>query len=159
MATKPASPYSARTRSRQTSFRKMASLLLPAPVIGPVYNTSPFPPLPPFSAAATNSPTCHLLKTCCTRPPRKRRGGTKRSVWSRAPTPTSWMSSVQDATRSPQCSATLRPWCCVWAAPQCCVSPLVGKHVSQKDAHSGGSSISFISVRRGERWGWTAGLQ
>lgn len=36
-----------------------------------------------------------LQKTCCTRPLRRRRGGTRRSAWSRVPTLTSWMWNVQ----------------------------------------------------------------
>ncbi|KAG9355336.1 hypothetical protein JZ751_000174, partial [Albula glossodonta] len=88
----------------------------------------------------------YSLRTCCTRLPKRRREGTRRSVSCRAPTLTSWMSSVQDATKSPPCSAMRRPWCCVWAAPQCCASPPVGRHASQKDARSGESSTSCSST-------------
>ncbi|KAM9418191.1 uncharacterized protein ACWYII_021881 isoform 1-T1 [Salvelinus alpinus] len=88
-------------------------------------------------------------KTYCTHPLRRRRGATRRSVLSRARTPTSWMLSAQDATRSQRCSATPRRLCCVWVAPQFCVSPLEAKHVSQRGAHSGGSSISCKRSVRG----------
>uniref|UniRef100_A0A3Q1I6R9 40S ribosomal protein S27 n=1 Tax=Anabas testudineus TaxID=64144 RepID=A0A3Q1I6R9_ANATE len=53
------------------------------------------------------------------------------------------LSLLQDATRSQRCSATLRQLCCVWAVQPSCVSPLEAKPVSQRGAHSGGSSISY----------------
>uniref|UniRef100_A0A493TK64 40S ribosomal protein S27 n=1 Tax=Anas platyrhynchos platyrhynchos TaxID=8840 RepID=A0A493TK64_ANAPP len=48
----------------------------------------------PFPAAAARTPPCPWPRTCCTRPPRRRRGSTRRSAWCRAPTPTSWTSSA-----------------------------------------------------------------
>lgn len=92
-------------------------------------------------------------KTCCTHPLRRKRGGTRRSVLFRVPTLTSWMWNVQDATRSRQCSATLRQSCCAWAVQQSCVSPLEAKHVSQRGAHSGGSSTSCSSLELKGRGG------
>merc|ERR1712126_252147 len=69
------------------------------------------------------SPTCHSLETCCIPLPKRRNADTRRRDWFRVLTPTSWMSNVLDATRSPRCSATPRRGCCAWAAPQSSVSP------------------------------------
>lgn len=97
-------------------------------------------------------------KICCTRPPRRRRGRTRRSVSYSAPILISWMSSVQvsvlhvtldhwtschlnglnvrlvfqDVIRSRRCSATHRQSCFALVAQLCCVSPPEAKLGSPK---------------------------
>ncbi|MCJ8728835.1 hypothetical protein PDJAM_G00009900 [Pangasius djambal] len=92
---------------------KMAAGALPAPAQQPRRYESRVSAWPPFSPRPHTPTTCLWRKTCCTRLQRRRGGDTRRSGLSRAQTLTSWMSNVQVAIRSPQCSAMLRQWCCV----------------------------------------------